>query len=121
AARRRGLRPPVFRSPPRIDGVDRTIRRRPDGVVVVAVRLADRPFAAVQADVVEGVVVANELDAADAARFRQSAWSALAPLPDGARRAVPTSEVPGVPDVSTSDASDPGPSENMEASPVRVA
>ncbi len=60
-ARRQGLVMPGFRSPPRPPGVQRTIRRRPDGQAVVAVRLRGRPFAAVAADMVEGVVVANRL------------------------------------------------------------
>ncbi len=60
-ARRQGLVMPGFRSPPRPPGVQRTIRRRADGQAVVAVRLRGRPFAAVAADMVEGVVVANRL------------------------------------------------------------
>ena len=55
----RGLVAPAFRSPPRPAGVDRTLRRRPDGGVVVAVRLRGRPFAAVAADMVEGTLRAN--------------------------------------------------------------
>ena len=112
AARRRGLRPPVFRSPPRVPGADRTIRRTPDGGAVVAVRVAGRPFAAVQADVVEGVVVANRLDVATADRFRRAAWHELdrlvpaeaAPVPPvGAVRVV----APGVPGVTPWDAPAP--------------
>lgn len=76
-SRRRGLRPPVFRSPPRLEGVDRSIRRGPNGTVVVAVRRGDRPLAAVQADVIEGVVAANHLDGEAADRFRRAAWAAL--------------------------------------------
>lgn len=76
-ARRRGLQVPVFRSPPKLADVDRTLRRRPDGQAVVSIRLADRPFAAVQSDVVAGVVVANELAGAEAGRFRRAAWAAL--------------------------------------------
>jgi len=60
-SRRQGLVMPGFRSPPRPPGVQRTIRRRADGQAVVAVRLRGRPFAAVAADMVEGVVVANRL------------------------------------------------------------
>lgn len=77
AARRAGLRPPVFRSPPRRAGVDRTIRRRANGTVVVAVRRVGRPLAAVQADVVEGVVAANELVGEPADQFRHAAWARL--------------------------------------------
>jgi len=84
AARRAGLRPPVFRSPPRLDGVDRTIRRRANGTVVVAVRRVGRPLAAVQADVVEGVVAANELAGEPADQFRHAAWARLAIPPSAA-------------------------------------
>ncbi len=77
-ARRGRLRPPVFRSPPGLAQVDRSIRRRPNGTVVVAVRRAGRPLAAVQADVIEGVVVANELDRERADHFRRAAWDQLA-------------------------------------------
>ena len=77
-AQRRALRPPVFRSPPGLAGVDRSIRRRPNGTVVVAVRRTDRPLAAVQADVIEGVVAANGLVGEAADRFRHSAWERLA-------------------------------------------
>lgn len=76
---------PVFRSPPRLADVDRTLRRRPDGQVVIAVRLTGRPFAAVQSDVIAGVVVANGLEGQDAGRFRRAAWAALeetVPVPD---------------------------------------
>jgi hypothetical protein len=76
-SRRRGLRPPVFRSPPRLEGVDRSIRRGPNGTVVVAVRRGDRPLGAVQADIIEGVVAANHLDGESADRFRRAAWAAL--------------------------------------------
>jgi hypothetical protein len=76
-ARRRGLRPPAFRSPPRLDGVDRSIQRRRNGVVTVAVRREDRPLAAIRSDVVEGVVAANRLSGEAADRFRRAAWSAL--------------------------------------------
>ncbi len=109
AARRRGLRPPVFRSPPRLEGVDRTIRRQPDGAVVIAVRTAGRPFAAVQADVVEGVVVANGLGTSDADVFRRAAWSAIAAAERPAAPAPSVGTVPGVPGASPWDAPDPGP------------
>ncbi|MFM8650529.1 MAG: hypothetical protein ACKODY_12305, partial [Actinomycetota bacterium] len=56
--RRRGLVVPGFRCPPRIVGVDRSLRRV-DGHVTVAVRVKGRPLVAVVADMIEGVVVAN--------------------------------------------------------------
>lgn len=85
-ARRRRLAVPVFRSPPRLEGIDRSIRRRPGGTVVVAVRRAGRPLAAVQADVIEGVVAANALDGQAADRFRHDAWAALQGGGAGPRR-----------------------------------
>ncbi|MFM7063637.1 MAG: hypothetical protein ACKO04_09130, partial [Actinomycetes bacterium] len=109
AARRRGLRPPVFRSPPRLDGVDRTIRRRPDGAVVIAVRTVGRPFASVQADVVEGVVVANGLGTSEADAFRRAAWTTIAASERPAELVVVAAPVPGVPDASPWDSPDPGP------------
>lgn len=94
-ARRRGLRPPAFRSPPRLAGVDRSIQRRRNGTVTVAVRRGERPFAAIQADVIEGVVAANRLAGEPADRFRRAAWSALegastppAPAPAGPTEAA---------------------------------
>lgn len=84
-ARRRGLQVPVFRSPPRLADVDRTLRRRPDGQAVVSIRLTARPFAAVQSDVIAGVVAVNELVGVEAGRFRRAAWAALDSRPiDGA-------------------------------------
>lgn len=76
-ARRGGLVVPVFRSPPRIAGVDRTLRRQSIDTSVVAVRLGGRPLAAVRSDVIEGVVVANGLDQKRADRFRRAAWQRL--------------------------------------------
>ena len=78
ACRRLGLTPPGFRSPPRLVGVDRSLRRRGDGAAVVCVRLGGRPFAAVLADMVDGVVVANGLQAPAADRARSTLWEAVA-------------------------------------------
>jgi len=75
-ARRRGLVGPSFRCPPRLVGVDRSIRRRPDGAVV-SIRLKDRPRGAVVADMIEGVVVANGLRPPTADRVRTELWAAL--------------------------------------------
>ena len=77
AARARSLVGPGFRSPPKLHEVDRTIRRRRDGGATVAVQLADRPWPAVLADMVEGVVVANWLTGAGAMRVRTALWAAL--------------------------------------------
>ncbi len=88
AAARRGLVAPSFRCPPRLVGVDRTIRRRPGNdrqaaSAVVSVRVKDRPREAVLADMIEGVVAANALAAPEADRTRTDLWAvavrALAP------------------------------------------
>lgn len=76
-SKRGGLSAPVFRSPPRRPGVDRTIRRRGDRPPVVAIARSGRPLAAVLSDVIEAVVVANDLDGCRADRFRRAAWSEL--------------------------------------------
>jgi hypothetical protein len=75
-ARRRGLVGPSFRCPPRLLGVDRSIRRR-DHSVVVSVRLRGRPMAAVLADMIEGVVAANQLRSPQADRLRAELWSVV--------------------------------------------
>ncbi len=75
-ARRQGLVGPSFRCPPRLVGIDRSIRRRPDGAVV-SIRLQGRPRGAVVADMIEGVVVANGLRPPAADRARTELWAAL--------------------------------------------
>lgn len=77
ACRSLGLVVPAYRSPPRIRG-DRSIRRRAgDGGATVAVRYRDRPWPAVVADMVEGVVVTNRLEGSEADRVRTALWTAL--------------------------------------------
>ncbi len=76
AARLRSLVVPAFRSPPGIQEVHRTIRRRA-GVPSVAVRLKGRPWSAVVADRIEGGVVANGLGGAKADRARAALWLAI--------------------------------------------
>ena len=76
AARALGLTVPGFRSPPRLVGVQRSIKRWPGGATV-AVVVRDRPWPAVQADLVEGIVAANELRSPAADRARAELWSAL--------------------------------------------
>jgi hypothetical protein len=76
AARSRELAVPGFRTPPRLAGIDRSIRRTRNGSVI-AVRTRGRPWVAVAADMVEGVIVANSLIGADAVRVRGAMWSAL--------------------------------------------
>ncbi len=70
------LRVPAFRTPPRVAGLDRTIRRGPGGAVLVSVRSRGRAWPAVLADMIEGVVRANELPPHDAARVRNELWQA---------------------------------------------
>jgi hypothetical protein len=76
-ARRHGLQMPAFRSPPRLDGVARSMRRRADGNATIAVVVRNRPWAAVLADMVEGIIVANRLRGADADRARARLWSSV--------------------------------------------
>ncbi len=77
AARARGLIVPGFRSPPRLAGAERTLRRHAGGAATVAVSIRDRPFQAVAADMIEGIVVANQLDGTEATRARTALWEAL--------------------------------------------
>ena len=84
AAHEAGLRVPAFRSPPRVAGAARTIRRYPAGAVV-SVRLRDRPFAEVVADMVDGVLAANQVPAADGPRVRSRLVAAF----DGAGDTAP--------------------------------
>jgi hypothetical protein len=77
AARRRGLSVPSFRSPPRLPGAERTIRRGGGGAPTVAVRYRRRPWNAVLADLIEGVVVANGLPGSRADDCRTQLWRAL--------------------------------------------
>jgi hypothetical protein len=78
-ARRLGLVPPAFRSPPGVDGPRRAVRRHRGRGATVVVRREGRPAAAVAADMAEGVVVANSLTGCRASVCR----SALAAVVDG--------------------------------------
>jgi hypothetical protein len=78
-----GLRSPTFRSPPRLAGVTRTLRRTSQEVTVSVV-LRGRPWAAVAADMVDGVVAANALCGVAADRARAALWSAVPDLSDQA-------------------------------------
>jgi hypothetical protein len=84
AAREVGLPSPTFRSPPQAAGVVRTVRRRRDGGATVAVAIRDRPTAAILADCIEGVVVANRLAGAEAVRYRTALWEAMRDHPAAA-------------------------------------
>jgi hypothetical protein len=76
AARAHGLTVPGFRSPPRLVGVQRSIKRWPGGATV-AVVVRGRPWAAVQADLIEGIIAANVLSAPASDRARADLWQAL--------------------------------------------
>ncbi len=53
------------------------MRRRPDGSVSVAVALRGRPWVAVVADMIDGVVAANELPQLEAGEWRDRLWQAM--------------------------------------------
>ena len=76
AAHLRGLVVPVFASPPSRPDLHRSIRRR-NGSPVVSIRLRDRPRAAVLADMIEGIVVANYLEDSKADLVRSALWLAI--------------------------------------------
>ncbi len=68
---------PAFRSPGG-EGSGRTLRRRPDGSVLVSVAIRRRPPISVLADMVDGVLAANGL--VGHVELRDELWLALAPL-----------------------------------------
>ncbi|MFM8528934.1 MAG: hypothetical protein ACKOD2_04505 [Ilumatobacteraceae bacterium] len=82
--RSRGLVAPGFRCPPRLLGVDRSIRRW-EGGAMVAVRLAGRPWVAVASDMIEGVVAANRLASPHSDRLRADLWELLGFVDDAVR------------------------------------
>jgi hypothetical protein len=71
-----GLSVPAFRSPPRVPGAARTIRRYPAGAVV-SVRMRGRPFTEVISDMVDGVLAANRVPESEAPRVRARLEAAL--------------------------------------------
>ena len=80
-ARAAGLVVPSFRSPPRLEGVDRTMKRQVDAAgletVTVSVRIKGRPWVSVLADMIDGVLVANALGGSTAGAARTVLWSAV--------------------------------------------
>ncbi|HLT17376.1 MAG TPA: hypothetical protein VK007_11800 [Acidimicrobiales bacterium] len=93
AGRELGLEVPAFRSPPRLVGVQRSIRRAP-GATLVAVVVRGRPWPAVQADLIEGIIATNDLRAEAADRVRAQLWAAIEPTaveeePEGAAPVPP--------------------------------
>ena len=83
AVARLGLIAPSFRCPPRLVGVDRSIRRRSassadaGGSAVVSVRVRGRRREAVLADMIEGAVVTNGLRPPEADRVRNELWATM--------------------------------------------
>lgn len=77
AGRGQGLIVPSFRSPPREVGRRRTLSRHGDGSVTVSVMVRNRIWEAVLADMIEGVVAANQMDGIDAEILRDQLWETL--------------------------------------------
>ncbi|HYD10428.1 MAG TPA: hypothetical protein VEA78_10025 [Acidimicrobiales bacterium] len=78
AARSLGLVVPGFVSPPRLAGVDRSLRRRPGAAPpAVAVRRSGRSLSVVVTDMVDGVVVANGLRGRRAEEVRAALLAAV--------------------------------------------
>ena len=95
AARSLGLSAPSFQSPPRSDELDRSIQRTPSGDCVVAVRVRGRPFGAVVADAIEGIVVCNDLGANVAGPVRDELWREAELISSGGdRRGHPVTSFP---------------------------
>ncbi len=88
ACRERDLMVPGFRSPPRVPGAERTVRRWPGGATV-SVGVRGRPFPAVVADMVEGIVVVNRLSGVEATRVRTALWDAITEPQAGPSAAAP--------------------------------
>ena len=76
AARSFGLKAPSYRTPPRLVGLDRTVRRSRAGGAV-AVRVKGRPWPAVVADMIDGVIAVNRLSSARANRVRADLWEVV--------------------------------------------
>ena len=75
-ARAHGLAAPGYRTPPRTVGLDRTVRRTAQGGAV-AVRVKGRPWPAVIADMIDGVIAVNQLPSLQANRVRADLWDAV--------------------------------------------
>lgn len=59
--KRLGLCAPGFRSPPRLAGFNRTLRRRLAGPPMISVRLGGRTINDVIDDMIQGVLVVNDI------------------------------------------------------------
>ena len=69
---------PGFQSPPRVKGATRSIRRRSDGSATISVAVKGRPRPAVLADLIDGVIAANEVSGIEAATLRDALWHGVA-------------------------------------------
>ena len=76
AARLRDLEVPTFRSPPGLAGIQRSIRRR-GRAATISVVLRGRPWQAVLADMIEGIIVANRLPSSRSDTVRRALWLAV--------------------------------------------
>jgi hypothetical protein len=77
-SRQQGLTVPAFRSPPRVSGASRTIRRLRDGAVV-SVQIRGRTAEQVAADMIDGIMITNRLAPAAEAQVREMLLAAVAP------------------------------------------
>jgi 3-hydroxyacyl-CoA dehydrogenase len=53
------------------------VRRAADGTATIAVAVKGRPYQAVVADLIEGIVVVNDLDGFEATRLRTALWEEI--------------------------------------------
>ncbi len=78
-SRHQGLTVPAFRSPPRVSGAERTIRRLGDGAVV-SVQIRGRTAEQVAADMIDGIMITNRLAPATEAQVRDRLLAAVSPV-----------------------------------------
>ena len=78
-SREAGLSVPAFRSPPRVAGAARTIRRTGSSAVV-AIQIRGRQERDVAADMIDGILATNRLDPLAARLTRARLWNAIAPV-----------------------------------------
>ena len=84
-ARRRKLRMPGVQSPPRVEGVERVVRRFGGEVRTIAVMVRGRRRGDVLADVVAGILLANGVARQDWAAFINDARASVDIGPAGPR------------------------------------
>ncbi len=114
-ARRLGHDVPTFRSPPRIAGTRRSIRRRADGSASVAVQLRGRPLLAVASDMVDGIAAANRLTGRAADALRDELWATVAEVAAPGTTVAP---VRPAPPVHVAAAPGPGPAVGVVETPL---